>query len=131
MSLFNRFGSVSLECVSVLLLRSKFSIDSYSCSLERAPVPLLKKLLRNFLSFGDLFSGVKILAMVFYFLTFLPRPSALLIVFDSFDSSDVKVPVPRLNSLSLGISIATFEKSSYFSGEGGEADDLVFGPNRT
>ena len=120
-----------MEFVSVLLLRSKFSIDSYSCSLERAPVPLLKKLLRNFLSFGDLFSGVKILAMVFYFLTFLPRPSALLIVFDSFDSSDVKVPVPRLNSLSLGISIATFEKSSYFSGEGGEADDLVFGPNRT
>ena len=129
MSLFSRFGSVSLEFVSVLLVRNKFSIDS--CSLERAPVPLLNKLLRNFLSFGDLFSGVKILAMVFDFLTFLPRPSALLIVFDSFDSSDVKVPVSRLNSLSIGISIATFEKSSYFSGEGGEADDLVFGLNRT
>ena len=105
-----------------------FSIDS--CSLERAPVPLLKLCLRKFFGFGDLFSGVKILAMVFNFLTFLPRPGTLPIYLDSFDSSDVKVPVPLLNSLSVGISIAILEKSS-FSGEGGEADDLVFGLNRT
>ena len=52
------------------------------------------------------------LAIVFNFLIpLLPRPGALLISFLSFDSSEVKVPVPRFNSLSSGISILSLVNS--------------------
>ena len=67
------------------------------------------------------------LAIVLDFLTCFPRPIALLTSLYSFDSSDVKVPVPRLNSLSVAVvAVPSFLKSRFcFPGRAGDVGDLV------